>query len=197
MFAHRDGICHVYLHGGADTEMAREVALNAKMRRTAVCGAAETLLVDRAATRLLPGVLADLIEAGLRSARRCCGAGDRCAREAGERGRLDDRISGRDHCREGPWTRLEEAIGHVNRYGSHHTDSIVTAETDAAEALPRRSRQRDRAAQRLDPVRRRRRVRHGRRGRHLDRPALRGPIEVEQLTNFKYVVRGNGQIRPV
>ena len=65
VFAHRDGICHVYLHAAADPEMARRVVLNAKMRRTSVCGAAETLLVDReVAARLLPGVLADLIEAG-------------------------------------------------------------------------------------------------------------------------------------
>ena len=65
VFAHRDGICHVYLHAAAEPEMARRIVLNAKMRRTSVCGAAETLLVDReAAARLLPGVLDDLIEAG-------------------------------------------------------------------------------------------------------------------------------------
>ena len=173
VFAHRDGICHVYLHAAADPEMARQVVLNAKMRRTAVCGAAETLLVDRAAaTRLLPGVLADLIEAG------CEVRGDAEAQA------IDARVR---PASEADWSTeyldaiiavrvvdgLEEAIGHVNRYGSHHTDSIVTAETGRGRALPRRSRQRDRPAQRLDPVRRRRRVRHGRRGRHLDRPAAR------------------------
>src|SRR5690606_41587550 len=63
LFAHRDGICHVYLHAGADPAMAREIVLNAKMRRTSVCGAAETLLVDRdAAARLLPGVLEALLD---------------------------------------------------------------------------------------------------------------------------------------
>ena len=101
VFAHRDGICHVYLHAAADPEMARQVVLNAKMRRTSVCGAAETLLVDReAATRLLPGVLADLIEAG------CEVRGDAevqaidRAGAAGERGRLVDRIPGCDPCRQ-------------------------------------------------------------------------------------------------
>jgi glutamate-5-semialdehyde dehydrogenase len=198
VFAHRDGICHVYLHAGADTEMARQVALNAKMRRTAVCGAAETLLVDRAAaTRLLPGVLADLIEAG------CEVRGDAAAQA------IDARVR---RASEADWSAeyldaiiavkvvdgLEEAIGHVNRYGSHHTDSIVTAETDAAE----------RFLAEVDSAI----VLHNASTQFADggefgmgaevgistgRLHARGPIGVEQLTSFKYVVRGNGQIRPV
>ena len=198
VFAHRDGICHVYLHAAADPEMARQVVLNAKMRRTAVCGAAETLLVDReAATRLLPGVLADLIEAG------CEVRGDAEAQE------IDARVG---PASEADWSTeyldaiiavrvvagLEEAIGHVNRYGSHHTDSIVTAETAAAE----------RFLAEVDSAI----VLHNASTQFADggefgmgaevgistgRLHARGPIGVEQLTSFKYVVRGNGQIRPV
>ena len=198
VFAHRDGICHVYLHAAADPEMARQVVLNAKMRRTAVCGAAETLLVDReAATRLLPGVLADLIEAG------CEVRGDAEAQE------IDARVG---PASEADWSTeyldaiiavrvvsgLDEAIGHVNRYGSHHTDSIVTAETAAAE----------RFLAEVDSAI----VLHNASTQFADggefgmgaevgistgRLHARGPIGVEQLTSFKYVVRGNGQIRPV
>ena len=198
VFAHRDGICHVYLHAAADPEMARQVVLNAKMRRTAVCGAAETLLVDReAATRLLPGVLADLIEAG------CEVRGDAEAQA------IDARVS---PASEADWSTeyldaiiavrvvsgLDEAIGHVNRYGSHHTDSIVTAETAAAE----------RFLAEVDSAI----VLHNASTQFADggefgmgaevgistgRLHARGPIGVEQLTSFKYVVRGNGQIRPV
>jgi glutamate-5-semialdehyde dehydrogenase len=198
VFAHRDGICHVYLHAAAEPEMARRVVLNAKMRRTAVCGAAETLLVDRdAATRLLPGVLADLIEAG------CEVRGDAEVRA------IDARVR---PASEADWSTeyldaiiavrvvdgLEEAIGHVNRYGSHHTDSIVTAEPAAAE----------RFLAEVDSAI----VLHNASTQFADggefgmgaevgistgRLHARGPIGVEQLTSFKYVVRGNGQIRPV
>jgi glutamate-5-semialdehyde dehydrogenase len=198
VFAHRDGICHVYLHAAADPEMARQLVLNAKMRRTAVCGAAETLLVDRdAATRLLPGVLADLIEAG------CEVRGDAEVRV------IDARVS---PASEADWSTeyldaiiavkavdgLEDAIGHVNRYGSHHTDSIVTAETPTAE----------RFLAEVDSAI----VLHNASTQFADggefgmgaevgistgRLHARGPIGVEQLTSFKYVVRGNGQIRPV
>jgi glutamate-5-semialdehyde dehydrogenase len=198
VFAHRDGICHVYLHAGADSEMARQIVLNAKMRRTSVCGAAETLLVDRdAATRLLPAVLADLIEAS------CEVRGDAEAQA------IDARVSAAS---EADWSTeyldaiiavkvvdgLDEAIEHVNRYGSHHTDSIVTAETAAAE----------RFLAEVDSAI----VLHNASTQFADggefgmgaevgistgRLHARGPIGVEQLTSFKYVVRGNGQIRPV
>ena len=198
VFAHRDGICHVYLHAAAEPEMARQVVLNAKMRRTSVCGAAETLLVDReAAARLLPGVLADLIEAG------CEVRGDAEAQA------IDARVI---PASEADWSTeyldaiiavrvvdgLEEAIGHVNRYGSHHTDSIVTAEPAAAE----------RFLAEVDSAI----VLHNASTQFADggefgmgaevgistgRLHARGPIGVEQLTSFKYVVRGNGQIRPV
>jgi glutamate-5-semialdehyde dehydrogenase len=198
VFAHRDGICHVYLHADADPEMARRVVLNAKMRRTAVCGAAETLLVDRGVvTRLLPGVLADLIKAG------CEVRGDAEARA------MDARVR---PASQADWSTeyldaiiavkvvdgLEDAIGHVNRYGSHHTDSIVTAAPAAAE----------RFLAEVDSAI----VLHNASTQFADggefgmgaevgistgRLHARGPIGVEQLTSFKYVVRGNGQIRPV
>jgi glutamate-5-semialdehyde dehydrogenase len=198
VFAHRDGICHVYLHGAADAKMAREITLNAKMRRTSVCGAAETLLVDRdAALRLLPDVLADLIAAG-------------CAvRGEPEVQALDARVSAAS---EADWTTeyldailavklvrgLDEAIAHVNRYGSHHTDSIVTADAAAAE----------RFLAEVDSAI----VLHNASTQFADggefgmgaevgistgRLHARGPVGVEQLTSFKYVVRGSGQIRPV
>jgi glutamate-5-semialdehyde dehydrogenase len=197
IFAHRDGICHVYLHAAADPEMAREIVLNAKMRRTSVCGAAETLLVDReAAARLLPGVLADLIEAG------CEIRGD------AEVQALDGRVR---PASESDWSTeyldailavktvdgLDDAIAHVNRYGSHHTDSIVTSDGAAAE----------RFLAEVDSAI----VLHNASTQFADggefgmgaevgistgRLHARGPVGVEQLTSFKYVVRGSGQIRP-
>jgi glutamate-5-semialdehyde dehydrogenase len=198
VFAHRDGICHVYLHGAADPEMARAVVLNAKMRRTSVCGAAETLLVDRdAAARLLPGVLEDLFEAG------CAVRGDPGAQA------IDPRVS---PASEADWSAeyldailavklvdgLDDAIAHVNRYGSHHTDSIVTADAAAAE----------RFLAEVDSAI----VLHNASTQFADggefgmgaeigistgRLHARGPVGVEHLTTFKYVVRGSGQIRPV
>jgi glutamate-5-semialdehyde dehydrogenase len=197
VFAHRDGICHVYLHAAADPGMARKVALNAKMRRTSVCGAAETLLVDRdAAKRLLPGVLDDLIGAG------CAVRGD------AEVQAMDPRVSA---ATDADWSTeyldailavkvvggLGEAIAHVNRYGSHHTDSIVTADNSAAE----------RFLAEVDSAI----VLHNASTQFADggefgmgaevgistgRLHARGPVGVEQLTSFKYVVRGSGQIRP-
>ena len=198
VFAHRDGNCHVYLHADADLEMARRVVLNAKMRRTAVCGAAETLLVDReSAPRLLPAVLDDLIEAG------CEVRGDPAVRA------MDPRVS---PASEADWSTeyldailavkvvdgLDDAIAHVNRYGSHHTDSIVSADTAAAE----------RFLAEVDSAI----VLHNASTQFADggefgmgaevgistgRLHARGPVGVEQLTSFKYVVRGSGQIRPV
>jgi glutamate-5-semialdehyde dehydrogenase len=197
VFAHRDGICHVYLHAAADPGMARAIVLNAKMRRTSVCGAAETLLVDRAAAaRLLPGVLDDLIAAG------CAVRGDADVQA------LDTRVGAAS---EADWSTeyldailavkvvggLEDAIAHVNRYGSHHTDSIVTADAAAAE----------RFLAEVDSAI----VLHNASTQFADggefgmgaevgistgRLHARGPVGVEQLTSFKYVVRGSGQIRP-
>jgi glutamate-5-semialdehyde dehydrogenase len=198
VFAHRDGICHVYLNAAAQPEMARTIVLNAKMRRTSVCGAAETLLVDReAAPCLLPGVLDDLIEAG------CEIRGDPDVRA------MDARVVAAS---EADWSTeyldailavklvdgVEAAIAHVNRYGSHHTDTIVTEDAAAAE----------RFLAEVDSAI----VLHNASTQFADggefgmgaevgistgRLHARGPVGVEQLTSFKYVVRGSGQIRPL
>jgi glutamate-5-semialdehyde dehydrogenase len=197
VLAHRDGICHVYLDAAADPAMARSVTLNAKMRRTSVCGAAETLLVDRAAAAtLLPGVLADLLAVG-------CEVRGEPAVQA-----LDARVR---PATEADWSseyldailavRLVDgvagAIEHVNRYGSHHTDTIVTGDAAAAE----------RFLAEVDSAI----VLHNASTQFADggefgmgaeigistgRLHARGPVGVEQLTSFKYVVRGNGQTRP-
>jgi glutamate-5-semialdehyde dehydrogenase len=198
VFAHRDGICHVYLNAAAQPDMARTIVLNAKMRRTSVCGAAETLLVDReAAPCLLPGVLDDLIEAG------CEIRGDPDVRA------MDARVVAAS---EADWSTeyldailavklvdgVEAAIAHVNRYGSHHTDTIVTEDAAAAE----------RFLAEVDSAI----VLHNASTQFADggefgmgaevgistgRLHARGPVGVEQLTSFKYVVRGSGQIRPL
>src|SRR5262245_14474030 len=135
VFAHLEGICHVYVDKAADLAMAKEIVLNAKMRRTGVCGAAETLLVDRAvaATHLGP-LVSMLIDAG------CEVRGDAATRQADARVQaateedwsteyLDAVISAK--VVEG----LEGAIDHIERYGSHHTDAIVTADQGAAAKL--------------------------------------------------------------
>jgi glutamate-5-semialdehyde dehydrogenase len=198
VFAHRDGICHVYLNAAAQPDMARTIVLNAKMRRTSVCGAAETLLVDReAAPCLLPGVLDDLIEAG------CEIRGDPDVRA------MDARVVAAS---EADWSTeyldailavklvdgVDAAIAHVNRYGSHHTDTIVTEDAAAAE----------RFLAEVDSAI----VLHNASTQFADggefgmgaevgistgRLHARGPVGVEQLTSFKYVVRGSGQIRPL
>ncbi|MEQ8603657.1 MAG: glutamate-5-semialdehyde dehydrogenase [Marivibrio sp.] len=197
VFAHLEGLCHVYLHEGADPRKAREIALNAKMRRTGVCGAAETLLVDRAiAGDLLPAVAADLIAAG------CELRGDAAARAL---------VPDMQAASEQDWFTeylapilsvrvvdgLSQAIEHVNHYGSHHTDSIVTEDATAAEAFLK---QVDSAI-----------VIHNASTQFADggefgmgaeigistgRMHARGPVGAEQLCSFKYRVRGAGQTRP-
>jgi glutamate-5-semialdehyde dehydrogenase len=197
VFAHLEGVCHVYVHAAADPDMARSIVLNAKLRRTGVCGAAETLLVDHAAasTHLEPLVSA-LIEAG------CEVRGDP------ETQRTDSRVKSAS---EEDWSKefldaiiavkvvdgLEEAIAHIARYGSQHTDAIVTDDKDAAEQFLKRV---DSAI-----------VLHNASTQFADggefgmgaeigiatgRFHARGPVGVEQLTTFKYVVRGSGQTRP-
>jgi glutamate-5-semialdehyde dehydrogenase len=197
VLAHRDGICHVYLDAAADPAMARAITLNAKMRRTSVCGAAETLLVDRAAAeRLLPGVIDDLIAAG------CALRGDVAVQA------MDARVA---PATPADWSteyldailaiRLVDgvagAIEHINHYGSHHTDTIVTGDPAAAQRFLREV---DSAI-----------VLHNASTQFADggefgmgaevgistgRLHARGPVGVEQLTSYKYVVRGNGQTRP-
>jgi glutamate-5-semialdehyde dehydrogenase len=197
VLAHLDGICHSYVHRAADAAMARRIVVNAKMRRVTVCGATETLLVDRdvAATHL-PPILDDLFAAG------CEIRGDATVQ------RLDPRVV---PASEADWSTeyleailsvrvvdgLDAAIDHVNRYGSHHTDAIVTADDAAAEAFCRRVDSaivlRNASTQFADG---------GEFGFGAEigiatgRLPPRGPVGPEQLTSYKYVVLGDGQTRP-
>jgi glutamate-5-semialdehyde dehydrogenase len=197
VFAHLEGVCHVYVHAPADLDMAKKIALNAKMRRTGVCGATETLLVDRKAapTHLAP-LVKMLIEAG------CEVRGD------AETQKADARVKA---ATEEDWPKefldaiiavkvvdeLDEAIEHIARYGSQHTEAIVTEDKSAAEQF----------LARVDSAI----VLHNASTQFADggefgmgaeigiatgRFHARGPVGIEQLTTFKYVVRGQGQIRP-
>ncbi len=197
VFAHLEGLCHVYVDKAADLEMARKVVLNAKMRRVSVCGAAETLLVDRAVakTHLAP-IVRDLLEAG------CEVRGDEAVRT------LDPRVVA---ATEADWTTeylepiiaarvvdgIDGAIEHINRYGSHHTDSIVTEDSAAAE----------RFLNEIDSgivlVNASTQFADGGEfgmgaeiGISTGKMHARGPVGVEQLTSYKYKVRGRGQVRP-
>jgi glutamate-5-semialdehyde dehydrogenase len=197
VIGHLEGNCHVYIDRDADLAMARVIALNAKMRRTGICGAAETLLIDRAciATHLRP-IVRDLLEAG------CEVRGDATVQQVDARVRaaseedwyteyLDAIIAAR--VVEG----VDAAIAHIAHYGSAHTESIVTENQATAE----------RFLQRVDSAI----VLHNAStqfadggefgmgaeiGISTDRFHARGPVGVEQLTSYKYVVRGAGQIRP-
>jgi glutamate-5-semialdehyde dehydrogenase len=197
VFAHLEGLCHVYVDRDADLAMAREIVLNAKMRRVSVCGAAETLLVDRAvADTALKPILADLIDAG------CEVRGDAAVRAA------DPRVLA---ATEADWTTeylepiisarvvdgVAGAIAHINRYGSHHTDSIVTANSATAE----------RFLNEIDSgivlVNASTQFADGGEfgmgaeiGISTGKMHARGPVGVEQLTSYKYKVRGRGQVRP-
>ncbi|MFY9625218.1 MAG: glutamate-5-semialdehyde dehydrogenase, partial [Rhodoplanes sp.] len=196
VFAHLDGNCHVYVDKGADPGMAKAIVLNAKMRRTGICGAAESLLVDRAAApKLLAPLVGMLIDAG------CEVRGDAETQAA------DSRVK---PATEQDWATeyldaiiatkvvdgVDEAIARIERYGSHHTDAIVTADHTAAEKFLREV---DSAI-----------VLHNASTQFADggefgfgaeigiatgRLHARGPVGVEQLTTFKYRVRGSGQVR--
>ena len=196
VIAHLDGNCHVYVDGAADLAMAREINLNAKLRRTGICGASETLLVDRRCmnSHLTPLVM-DLLEGG------CEVRGDDATQK------VDDRVV---PAREADWDTeyldsiiavsvvdgVAAAIDHIEVHGSHHTDCIVTDDADAA----------SRFLNEIDSAI----VLHNASTQFADggefgmgaeigistnRLHARGPVGVEQLTSFKYVVRGQGQIR--
>jgi glutamate-5-semialdehyde dehydrogenase len=197
VFAHLEGVCHVYVDRTADLGMAEEIVVNAKMRRVGVCGAAETLLVDKAVakTHLAP-LVAALQKAG------CSVRGDEATRKVG---------ADVAPASEADWSTeyldaiiavkvvdgLDAAIDHIERYGSHHTDAIVTADADAAA----------RFLSEVDSAI----VLHNASTQFADggefgmgaeigiatgRMHARGPVGVEQLTSFKYRVRGTGQVRP-
>ncbi len=197
VFAHLEGICHTYIDASANAEMAINIAVNAKMRRTGICGATETLLMDRNGTKtLLAPVVKALLEAG------CEVRGDETV------GLIDQRIIPTKlvdwsteyldaiisiKCVNG----VEGAINHIRKYGSNHTDAIVAEdpipvatflnEVDSAIVMHNTS------TQFADG---------GEFGMGAEigiatgRMHARGPIGLEQLTSFKYIVRSNGQIRP-
>jgi glutamate-5-semialdehyde dehydrogenase len=197
VFAHLEGICHVYVDAAADLAMAEHIVFNAKLRRTGVCGAAETLLVDGAASeRLLQPLVTMLLEKG------CEVRGDALTQA------IDHRVV---PATPQDWSTeyldaiiavkvvdgVEAAIEHIGRYGSHHTDAIVTADAGAAERFLREV---DSAI-----------VLHNASTQFADggefgfgaeigiatgRFHARGPVGVEQLTSFKYRIHGSGQTRP-
>jgi glutamate-5-semialdehyde dehydrogenase len=197
VFAHLEGVCHVYVGTKAKPAMAKAIVLNAKMRRTGVCGAAETLLVDRAAApKLLKPLVSMLLDAG------CEVRGDAAVAA------VDPRVR---PAREADWSTeyldaiitagvvdgVDAAIAHIERYGSHHTDAIVTDDKSVADKFLREV---DSAI-----------VLHNASTQFADggefgfgaeigiatgRLHARGPVGVEQLTSFKYRIRGSGQTRP-
>ena len=197
VFAHLEGICHTYVDAKADLAMARDVVVNAKMRRTGVCGATECLLVDRGApANALPDLIGALIAAGAEV------RGDAEAQAADARVKaatpedyghefLDAIIAVK------AVDGVEDAIAHIARYGSQHTDAIITAdeptaqrflsEVDSAIVLWNASTQFADGGE----------FGFGAEiGIATGKLHARGPVGVEQLTSFKYVVRGTGQTRP-
>ena len=193
---HLEGNCHTYVHKDADAKMATDVLLNAKMRRTGVCGATESLLIDEAvAANMLPSLAEALAKAG------CEMRGDKAAQA------IDKRIK---PATEEDWDteylapiisiklvkNTDEAIAHINTHGSHHTDAIITSDIATARIFLRKV---DSAI-----------VMHNASTQFADggefgfgaeigistgRLHARGPVGAEQLTTYKYVVHGTGQIR--
>ncbi len=197
VIAHLEGNCHVYVDAAADIEKARAIVRNAKLRRVSVCGAAETLLVDRAvAERALPPILSDLRAGGCEirgdAATRALDPSAKPATEQDWRTEyLDAIIAVR------VVDGVEAAIAHVNEYGSHHTDAIVTEDTTAAERFL------DRVESAIVLLNASTQFADGAEfgmcaeiGISTNKLHARGPVGAEQLTSFKYVVRGNGQVRP-
>jgi glutamate-5-semialdehyde dehydrogenase len=197
VIGHLEGICHTYVHRGADLEMARRVVLNAKMRRTGICGATESLLIDRdcVATHLRP-IVADLVAAGCEvradaeASRHADGTVAASPEDFGKEF-LDSIIAVK------VVADLDDAMEHIRRYGSGHTEAIVTDDTAAAERFLRE----------LDSAI----LLHNTSTQFADggefgmgaeigiatgRIHARGPVGAEELTSYKYVVRGSGQTRP-
>ncbi len=197
VLSHEDGVNHTYVHAAADADKARAIALNGKMRRVSVCGATETLLIDAAcAGSLLPLIAADLQGAG------CELRGD---------GRARALVPSMSVANEDDWRAeylepilavrvvdgLDAAVAHIETYGSHHTDAIVTEDAAVAEAF----------AARIDSaivlVNASTQFADGGEfgfggeiGIATGRLHARGPVGAQQLTTYKYVVRGTGQTRP-
>jgi glutamate-5-semialdehyde dehydrogenase len=195
VFAHLEGVNHVYVDGSANLEMAKKIVLNAKMRRPGVCGAVETLLVDRAATSLKP-LVEMLIDAG------CEVRGDDAVQK------VDTRVK---PASDEDWNTeyedaiisarvvdgIDDALAHIHNHGSHHTDAIVTEDARAAEKF----------LNEVDSAI----VLHNASTQFADGGEFgfgaeigiatgkfhaRGPVGAEQLTTFKYRIHGTGQTRP-
>ncbi|MEX2107826.1 MAG: glutamate-5-semialdehyde dehydrogenase [Solirubrobacterales bacterium] len=192
------GNCHVYVHADADLEMARRIAFNAKVQRPGVCNAAETLLVDAAvAAEFLPDALAELRDAGVEL------VGDERARESAggvEVGDATDEDWGREYLdlklAVAVVDSLEEAIDHVNRHGTRHSEAIVTRSEDAASRF---SEEVDAAVVYTNASTR---FTDGFEfgmgaeiGNSTQKLHARGPIGLRELTTYKYVVRGDGNVR--
>jgi glutamate-5-semialdehyde dehydrogenase len=197
VMAHLEGICHTYVHAGADLAMARKIVVNAKLRRTGVCGATETVLIDRAcaATHLAP-IVGDLLDKG------CEVRGDVPTQASDRRVKAAvDSDWGQEFLDAIVAMRvvdgLDEALAHIRRYGSAHTDAIITSDAAAAE----------RFLNELDSAI----VLHNASTQFADggefgmgaeigiatgKIHARGPVGATELTSYKYVVRGSGQIRP-
>tara|TARA_B100000686_G_scaffold17044_1_gene15880 strand:+ start:3447 stop:4730 length:1284 start_codon:yes stop_codon:yes gene_type:complete len=196
VLAHLDGICHTYIHSEADPKMAKDLLFNAKMRRTGICGATETLLIDSKIINNLSMIIDPLVNAG------CELRGDKAACE------IDKRLLA---ATDKDWKteyldsilsikvvkNLSEAIDHINKYGSHHTDSIVTEDDVVASKFMNE----------VDSGI----VMHNTSTQFADggefgmgaeigistgKLHARGPVGIEQLTTYKYKVRGCGQVRP-
>ena len=197
VFSHLDGLCHTYIHAAADRDMARDIALNGKMRRTGICGATETLLIDGAvAEAYLPDILAPLFEAG------CEIRGDARVQAVDARVRAASAADWDTEYLDAILSvkvvdGLDDAIAHIARHGSHHTETIVTADEVAAK----------RFLERVDSSI----LLHNASTQFADggefgmgaeigistgKLHARGPVGVEQLTSYKYIVRGSGQVRP-
>ncbi len=197
LFQHLEGLCHSYVNGEADPDMARNVVVNAKMRRTGICGATENILVDRdAAGRLLPGILDGLVEAG------CEVRGDADVQA------MDGRVVA---ATEADWDTeyldgivavklvdgIDDAIRFIGEHGSDHTDAIITEDAVAAEKFV------NEVDSAIVLVNASTQYADGGEfgmgaeiGISTGKLHARGPVGVEQLTSFKYVVRGAGQTRP-
>ena len=196
VLAHAEGLCHTYVHAAADPAMARSILVNAKMRRTGVCGATETLLIDAAcAPALLPLLVGDLAALG------CTFRADACARAI-----LPDLPAATEQDFATEWLDavlsiavvdgVPGALAHIARYGSEHTEAIITEDPDAADAFLRGVGSAvalwNASTQFCDG---------GEFGFGAEigiatgRIHARGPVGVEQLTTYRYVVTGTGQVR--
>ena len=196
VFAHLEGVCHTYIHAGADPAKAIAITVNGKMRRVSVCGSTETLLIDRAVAPILLPKIAD----ALRTAG-CALRGDAAARA----------ITPMDAATVDDWRTeyldavlsvrvvddIDQAIDHIARYGTSHTEAIVTEDKSAAEAFTKRV---DSAIVLINASTQ---FADGGEfgfgseiGIATGRLHARGPVGAEQLTTFKYIVRGDGQVRP-